>query len=70
MRRKNRRHGEEPQNKAAARDAIGVSIVRGGRRFCNFAGRKQLVERAPVSRMPICGVDHRVYRRWAIDDKG
>jgi hypothetical protein len=37
------------------RDATGVSIVRGGRRFCNFAGRQQLAEGAPVSGLPICG---------------
>jgi hypothetical protein len=47
---------EEPQNKAAARDATAVSIVRDGRRFCNSAGRQQLAEWAPVSRMPICGM--------------
>jgi hypothetical protein len=45
-----------PQNKAAARDAIGVSTVRGGRRFGAFAGRQQLAERAPVSSMPFCGL--------------
>jgi hypothetical protein len=39
-------------NKAAARDATGVSIARGGRRFCNFAGRQQLAYGAPVSGMP------------------
>jgi len=49
-----RRH-EEPQNKAAARDATIVSIVRSGRTFCNFAGRQQLAQGAPVSRMPFCG---------------
>ncbi len=38
---------------AAARAAINVSIVRGGRRFCSFAGRQQLAGWAPVSRMPL-----------------
>jgi hypothetical protein len=42
-----------PHIKAAARDATGVSTVHGGRRFCNFAGRQQLFEGAPVSGMPI-----------------
>ncbi len=46
---------KRPHIKAAARDAIGVSIIRSGRRFCNFAGCQQLVEWAPVSGMPICG---------------
>jgi hypothetical protein len=46
---------KRPHIKAAARDATGVSTVRGGRRFCNFVGCQQPVERAPVSRMPICG---------------
>ncbi len=44
-----------PHIKAAARDAIAVSIGRGGRTFCNFVGRQQLVEGAPVSRVPMCG---------------
>ena len=43
---------EGPHIKAAARDATGVSTVRSGRRFCNFAGRQQLAPRAPVSGMP------------------
>jgi hypothetical protein len=43
------------QNKAAARDATGVSTVRGGRRFCNFVGHQQLAYGAPVSGMPFCG---------------
>ncbi len=38
--------------KAAARDATAVSTVCDRRMFCNFAGRQQLVEWAPVSRMP------------------
>ncbi len=51
----NRRVGGRPQNKAAARDATGVSIVRIERRFCNFAGCQQLAHGAPVSGMPFCG---------------
>ncbi len=47
---------KEPQNKAAARVAAAVSIVRGGRISCNFAGRQQLAEGAPVSSMPFCGL--------------
>jgi hypothetical protein len=47
--------GKEPQNKAAARDATGVSTVRSGRRFCSFTGRQKLVEGPPVSGMPFCG---------------
>ncbi len=49
---------KRPHIKAASRDASVVSIVRGGRMFCNFAGRQQLVEGAPVSRMPFCGLHH------------
>ena len=41
--------------------ARGCVVVRGGRRFCNFVGRQQLVERAPVSRMPLCGLRKRDY---------
>jgi hypothetical protein len=52
----NRRLGERPQNKAAARAAIGVSTVRGGRRFCSSADRQQLASWAPVSGMPFCGL--------------
>jgi hypothetical protein len=44
---------KRPHIKAAARDAIGVSTVRGGRRSCNFGGRQQLAEGAPVSGMPL-----------------
>jgi hypothetical protein len=46
---------QRPHIKAAARDAAGVSIVRGGRRFRGFVGRQQLAEGAPVSGMPFCG---------------
>jgi hypothetical protein len=42
-------------NKAAARDATGVSIVRGGRSASSFAESQQLVEWAPLMRMPFCG---------------
>ena len=48
--------GKRPQNKAAARDATAVSIVRSGRKFCNFVGHQQLAEWAPVSRMPLGGL--------------
>ena len=44
---------KRPHIKAAARDATGVSTVRGGRRFCAFAGCQQLAEGAPVSGMPL-----------------
>jgi hypothetical protein len=44
---------KQPHIKTAARAAAGVSTVRGGRRFCNFDGRQQLAEGAPVSGMPI-----------------
>ncbi len=47
--------GEEPQNKAHAGDATGVSIVLGGGRFGSFAERQQLVEGAPLMRMPLRG---------------
>jgi hypothetical protein len=43
----------EPQNKAATRDATVVSIFPSGRMFCNFVGRQQEVEWAPVSSMPL-----------------
>lgn len=46
---------EEPQNKANSRDAIGVSIVHGGRMVGSFVGRQQLAEWAPLIRMPFCG---------------
>ena len=46
---------KRPHIKAAARGATSVSTVRSGRRFCNFAECRQLVEWAPVSGMPICG---------------
>ena len=49
------KRAKRPHIKAAARDATGVSTVRGGRRSCDFAVRQQLVEGAPVSRMPFCG---------------
>jgi len=54
--RRNPEMKERPHIKAAARDATAVSIGRGGRRFCNFVGRQQLVEGAPVSRMPLCAM--------------
>ena len=41
------RTGKWPHIKAAARDAIGVSTVRSGRRFCSFAGCQQLVKWGP-----------------------
>jgi len=53
---------KEAHNKAAARDATGVSTVRGGRMFCSFAGSQQLVEGAPVSGMPFCGGRAEVHR--------
>lgn len=49
-------HGT-PHNKAAARDVTAVSIVLGQRMFCNFAGHLELVEWAPVSRMPLVRLD-------------
>ncbi len=52
-----------PHIKAAARDAIGVSIIRGGRKLCNFDGRQRLVEGAPVSRMPFGGAGIGL-RKW------
>ena len=52
-----------PRNQAAARDATAVSTVRGGRRFCNFAGSQQLVEGAPVSRKTLCGEEGAVRAR-------
>ncbi len=39
---------KRPHIKAAARDAAAVSIVRSGRKFCNFAEYQQLVEWAPL----------------------
>ncbi len=47
---------KRPHIKAAAGDANVVSTVRGGSRFCNFDGRQQLAEGAPLSRMPLCGL--------------
>ena len=54
--------GEEAQNKAAARDATGVSTVSSGRRFCNFVGHQQLAYGAPVSGMPfgVVPVSHQI----------
>jgi hypothetical protein len=49
------RAGRSRRTKRMQRDATGVSPVRSRRRFCNFAGRQQLAEGAPVSRMPLCG---------------
>ncbi len=55
-----REEGEEEARgraaeQAAARDATGVSIVCGERRFCNFGERQQLAHGAPVIRMPLYG---------------
>lgn len=46
-------HAKTPHIKAAARDAIGVSTVRSGRKSCNFVGCQQLAHGAPVSGMPL-----------------
>ena len=42
-----------PHNQTAARDTTGVSAIRGDHRLCDFGNRLQLVEEAPVSRMPL-----------------
>jgi hypothetical protein len=46
---------EERRTKRMQRDAIDVSIVRGGRKAASFAESQQLASRAPLMRMPFCG---------------
>ncbi len=43
------------RTKRMQRDATAVSVVRDGRRVGSFGGRQQLVEGAPLMRMPFCG---------------
>ena len=53
--RQRRERRKRAAEQTVARDAAALSILHGSRAFCNFDGRPQRVEWAPVNRRPSCG---------------